>query len=152
MKLPENAAPTRPYFSRPSEELPYYDKVDERYRDDSFAPYPLAAWIDFTYLGVPVRIGQVVQTVQQQSGQGMVLNPLVVTPAVSVRIFPRSRYHAAGLEIVRALRASAHRSGSGRKRHGAARSSRRLALRACLAPFALDRAGQEQIVRFRGDR
>ena len=70
VKMPENAAPTRPYFSRPNEELPYYDKVDERYRNISFAPYPLAAWVEFTYKGATVRVGQVVQTVQQETGPG----------------------------------------------------------------------------------
>jgi hypothetical protein len=56
----------------------------------SFGPYPLAAWVEFNYMGVPLRIGQVIQTVQQQTGQGIVLNPLEVTPAVSVRIFPEA--------------------------------------------------------------
>ncbi len=88
VRSPQDAAPTRPYFSRPNEELPYYDKVDERYRNLSFAPYPLAAWVEFSYMGVPVRLGQVIQTVQEQTGQGIVLNPLEVTPAISVRIFP----------------------------------------------------------------
>jgi LmbE family N-acetylglucosaminyl deacetylase len=147
-KLPENAAPTRPYFSRPSEELPYYDKVDERYRDDSFAPYPLAAWIDFTYMGVPVRIGQVVQTVQQQSGGGLVLNPLVVAPAVSVRIFPEAGITPLGSKSF-SLSAQVHTEAQ-----AGAKGTVRLDLpegwhsEPASVPFALDRAGQEQIVRF----
>ena len=148
VKLPENAAPTRPYFSRPNEELPYYDKVDDRHRDYSFTPYPLAAWIDFTYLGVPVRIGQVVQTVQQQSGHGLVLNPLVVAPAVSVRIFPDAGITPLGSKSFN-LSAQVHTESQ-----AGAKGTVRLALpegwrsEPVSLPFSLDRAGQEQIVRF----
>jgi LmbE family N-acetylglucosaminyl deacetylase len=148
VKLPENAAPTRPYFSRPSEELPYYDKVDERYRDYSFTPYPLAAWIDFTYLDVPLRIGQVVQTVQQQSGRGLVLNPLVVAPAVSVRIFPEAGITPLGSKSFN-LSAQVHTEAQ-----AGAKGTVRLALpegwhsEPASVPFSLDRAGQDKIVRF----
>ena len=148
VKLPENAAPTRPYFSRPNEELPYYDNVDERYRDLSFAPYPLAAWVEFTYQGVPVRMGQVVQTVQQQSGQGAVLNPLVVAPAVSVRIFPEAGITPLGSKSF-ALSAQVHTEAQ-----AGAKGTVRLDLpegwhsEPASIPFALERAGQEQIVRF----
>ena len=80
-----------------------------------------------------------------------VLNPLVVTPAVSVRIFPGGRHHAAGLEIIRALRASAYRSGSGRERHGAARSARRLALRAGVGSLRAGARGPGTDRALRGD-
>ena len=42
-----NAAATRPYFTRPNDEQPYYDIRDERYRNLSLTPYPLAAWVEF---------------------------------------------------------------------------------------------------------
>ncbi len=148
VKVPENAALTRPYFSRPSEELPYYDKVDDRYRDLSFAPYPLAAWIEFTYMGETVRIGQVVQSVQQQGGQGIVLNPLVVTPAVSVRIFPEAGITPLGSKSF-SLSAQVHTEAE-----AGAKGSVRLDLppgwnsEPASVPFALARAGEEQIVRF----
>ena len=90
----------------------------------------LPAWVEFTYLGVPVRVGQVVQTVQQQTGQGVVLNPLVVTPAVSVRIFPEAGITPLGSKSF-ALSAQVHTEApSRRERHGAARSAGRLAFRA----------------------
>jgi LmbE family N-acetylglucosaminyl deacetylase len=148
VKAPADAAPTRPYFSRPNEELPYYDKVDERYRNLSFAPYPLAAWVEFNYMGVPVRVGQVVQTVQQQTGQGIVLNPLEVTPAVSVRIFPDAGITPLGSKSF-ALSAQVHTEAQ-----AGAKGTMRLDLpegwhsEPASAPFALERAGQEQIVRF----
>jgi LmbE family N-acetylglucosaminyl deacetylase len=148
VKAPADAAPTRPYFSRPNEELPYYDKVDERYRNLSFAPYPLAAWLEFNYMGVPVRVGQVVQTVQQQTGQGIVLNPLEVTPAVSVRIFPDAGITPLGSKSF-PLSAQVHTEAQ-----AGAKGTVRLDLpegwhsEPASAAFALERAGQEQIVRF----
>ena len=89
-KVPDDAAATRPYFTRPNDEQPYYDILDPRYRNLSLAPYPLAGWAEFSYQGVPVRLGQVVQTVRRETGQGVVLNPLMITPAVSVRIAPQA--------------------------------------------------------------
>ncbi|PYU21550.1 MAG: GlcNAc-PI de-N-acetylase [Acidobacteria bacterium] len=148
VKPPQDAAPTRPYFSRPNEELPYYDKVDERYRNFSFAPYPLAAWVEFTYMGVPLRVGQVIQSVQQQTGQGIVLNPLEVTPAVSVRIFPDAGITPLGSKSF-ALSAQVHTEAQ-----TGAKGTVRLDLpegwhsEPASAPFALERAGEEQIVRF----
>jgi LmbE family N-acetylglucosaminyl deacetylase len=148
VKTPEDAAPTRPYFSRPNEELPYYDRVDERYRNLSVGPYPLSAWVEVTYMGVPLRIGQVVQTVQQETGQGIVLNPLVVTPAVSVRIFPDAGITPLGSRSF-ALSAQVHTEAE-----AGAKGTVRLDLpegwrsEPASAPFALERAGQEQIVHF----
>ena len=90
VRLPENAAATRPYFTRPNDEQPYYDIVDGRYLNLPLPPYPLTAWVEFSYEGVTVRAGQSVQTVRQLNGPGMELDPLMVTPAVSVRIAPRA--------------------------------------------------------------
>ena len=84
----ENAGFTRPYFSRPNIEQAYYDVNDKRYQGLSHMPYPLSAWVDFTYEGASVRMGQVVQTVKRVTGPGLVLNPLVVAPAISVEIAP----------------------------------------------------------------
>lgn len=145
---PQDAAPTRPYFSRPNEEVPYYDKVDQRYRNLSFAPYPLAAWVEFSYMGVPLRMGQVIQTVQQQTGQGIVLNPLMVTPAVSVRIFPDAGITPLGSKSF-ALSTQVHAEAE-----AGAKGTVRLDLPEgwhsdpASVPFTLERAGQEQILHF----
>ncbi|MGH9432422.1 MAG: PIG-L family deacetylase [Terriglobia bacterium] len=88
--VPENAADTRPYFSRPNIEQAYYDINDPRYLNLSFAPYPLSAWVDYIYHGVTVHQGQVVQTVKRAPRIGPVLNPLAVGPAVSVAISPNA--------------------------------------------------------------
>ncbi|MCU1262835.1 MAG: LmbE family protein [Bryobacterales bacterium] len=88
--VPENAAYTRPYFSRPDIEQSYYDIADERFLNTPLAPYPLAAWANFEYEGVPIRIGEFVQTIKRVTGAGSVLEPLTVGPAVSVAISPRA--------------------------------------------------------------
>ena len=76
----EDAAPTAPFNTRPSIEQPYYDISNEAWRERSFAPWPLAAWVEFTFDGLPIRIGNVVQTLQRVTGIGGIYQPLVVTP------------------------------------------------------------------------
>ncbi len=89
VKVPDDATYTRPYFSRPDIEQLWYDVQDPRYRNQSWVPYALTAWLDVSYDGVPVRIGQYVQTTKRVSGAGTVYEPLVVAPALSVAIAPR---------------------------------------------------------------
>jgi LmbE family N-acetylglucosaminyl deacetylase len=91
VRVPEDAQPTQPYFTRPSIEQPYYDLIQPEYRLRSFEPYPLAAWAEFTFDGLPIRIGQVVQTMQRVPVVGGVYEPLVVTPAIGLRIDPEAR-------------------------------------------------------------
>ena len=86
-----NAEPTQPYFTRPSTEQPYYDLTNPAYRERSFAPWPLAAWAEFSFDGQPIRIGQEVQTMHRVLGPGGIYEPLVVTPAIGVRISPQAR-------------------------------------------------------------
>lgn len=86
--VPADAALTRPYFSRPDEEQPYYDLTDERYRNLPLAPYPLAMRATLTYNGVPFEVEQTVQTNQRVNGVGLVSNPLLVAPAISVTVSP----------------------------------------------------------------
>ena len=88
--VPQNARYTRPYFTRPNIEQSYYDILDERYLNLPLAPYPVAAWADFTYHGATLRAGQLVQSAGRQTGYGQVLEPLVVAPAISIAITPRA--------------------------------------------------------------
>ena len=91
VQVAPNAEPTQPYFTRPSTEQPYYDLTNPAYRERSFAPWPLAAWAEFSFDGQPIRIGQVVQTMHRVLGPGGIYEPLVVTPAIGVRIDPQAR-------------------------------------------------------------
>lgn len=90
IEIPQRAPTTRPYFSRPSIEQPYYNIHDSRWINRSFAPYPVEGWAEFNYDGVPIRIGQVVQTVHWVHGSGAVYQPLVVLPQISVSIGARA--------------------------------------------------------------
>jgi LmbE family N-acetylglucosaminyl deacetylase len=85
---PSDAALTRPYFTRPDEEQAYYDLTDPRYRNLSFAPYPLSAWAQLSYRGVPLHVAQVVQAMQRVQTMGIVPQPLIVGPAISVSLSP----------------------------------------------------------------
>jgi LmbE family N-acetylglucosaminyl deacetylase len=87
----EDAEPTQPYFTRPSTGQPYYDVARPAWRERSFAPYPLSAWAEFSFNGVPIRLGQVVQTLERVPGPGGIYEPLVVTPAIGVRMEPEAR-------------------------------------------------------------
>ena len=87
----DDAAPTAPFNTRPSIEQPYYDISNEAWRERSFRPWPLAAWVDFTFDGLPIRIGSVVQTLQRVTGIGGIYQPLVVTPNIGVRMEPAAR-------------------------------------------------------------
>jgi hypothetical protein len=89
--VPTDAPPTEPYFTRPTTEQPVYDLSNEAWRERSFAPYPLSAWAEFTFDGVPIRLGQTVQTLARVTGVGGVYQPLVVTPAIGVRVQPQAR-------------------------------------------------------------
>jgi len=88
--VPKDAANTRPYFSRPDIEQSYYDISDERYLNWPVSPYPVEAWAEFRFEGVPIFVAQVVQTSKRVTGIGEVLEPLVVGPAVSLNISPRA--------------------------------------------------------------
>ncbi len=88
--VPEDAAATRPYFTRPTNEQPYYDLLDSRFLNMSFVPYPLEASADFNFEGITVRLTSFVQTVKRQTGPGTFYEPLVVAPPISVSISPSS--------------------------------------------------------------
>jgi LmbE family N-acetylglucosaminyl deacetylase len=91
VRAARNAEPTAPYFSRPSIEQPYYNLSKPEDRERSFVPYPLAAWAEFAFDGLPIRVGQVVQTLERVTGPGGIYEPLVVTPEVGVRVEPEAR-------------------------------------------------------------
>ena len=91
VQVPESAVPTQPYFTRPTTEKPYYDLSRPEWRERSFASWPLAAWAEYNFDGLPIRVSQVVQTLERVPGVGGVYEPLVVTPAIGVRVEPEAR-------------------------------------------------------------
>ena len=87
--LPENITFTRPYFTRPDIEQSYYDIQDAKYLGQPLAPYPLSGWAEWTYDGVTIKVGNVVQSVKRVTGQGTVYEPLLTGPAIGIAISPR---------------------------------------------------------------
>jgi LmbE family N-acetylglucosaminyl deacetylase len=85
---PEDAQLTKAYFSRRDREQPYYDLVDERFRNLSLAPYPLAARALVSYDGVDFAIEKVVQANSRIEGIGILENPMLMGPPVSVSVSP----------------------------------------------------------------
>lgn len=146
--IPSDAALTRPYFTRPDETQPYYDLADARYRNLSFAPYPLEANVAITYRGVTLHLSEVVQTMQRVQTQGIVAQPLIVGPAISVAVAP-----SAGAVPVTAksfeFSCTVHSNVK-----GAAKGTLRLKLPAGwrsepeAADFAMDRDGEDQTIAF----
>lgn len=88
VSAPDDAQLTKPYFSRPDQEQPYYDLSDERYRNLSFAPYPLSAVARLTYRGTELECRQVVQSMQRIEKIGLQAQPLLMGPAISVAVSP----------------------------------------------------------------
>ena len=86
---PADAPFTRPYFTRPDIEQSYYDLKDAQFLNQPLAPYPLAGWAEWTFEGVTIKAGNVVQTVKRITGQGTVLEPLMTGPAIGIAIAPR---------------------------------------------------------------
>jgi hypothetical protein len=88
VRAPEDATLTRPYFTRPNLEQAYYDLTDERFRNLSFGPYPLYATARITYDGAKITLTKAVQANQRVEGIGIVENPLLMAPAISVAVSP----------------------------------------------------------------
>lgn len=86
--VPRTAELTKPYFSRPTLEQSYYDINDPRYLNLPTRPYPLLATATVTYKDVNIKLSGVVQTVQRVNGEGPVLEPLLVAPAISLNVSP----------------------------------------------------------------
>ncbi len=91
LKVPDDAEPTQPYFIRATDVQPYYDLNHPEWRGRSFAPWPLAAWEEWSFDGLPVRLGRVVQTLERKVGPGGIYEPLVVTPPIGLRLDPGAR-------------------------------------------------------------
>ena len=86
--VPADAAPTAPYFARPTLEQSWYDLAQPAAAGLPVAPYPLSAHLAFRFHGVEASVDQVVQTVHRVNVLGPMLEPLLVAPAVSVELSP----------------------------------------------------------------
>jgi LmbE family N-acetylglucosaminyl deacetylase len=139
---------TRPYFSRDSEEQPYYRIDDPRYRNESLAPYPLAAKVEVNYHGAVFPISEVVQAFSRTSGLGLISNPLLVGPEISVTISPAAGAVPLGTKSF-SFAVTVHSNVK-----GPAKGTLKLSLPAgwksdpATAPFSMARDGEDQTMAF----
>ena len=147
--VPRTAELTKPYFSRPSLEQSYYDINDPRYLNLPTRPYPLQATATVNYRDVAITLSGVVQTVDRVNGQGPVLEPLLIAPAISLSVSPYAGVVAlnnASIELHVQLHSSVK---------GPAKGTVRLDLPAGwksipeVADFATRREGEDQNLSFR---
>jgi LmbE family N-acetylglucosaminyl deacetylase len=87
---PPHPTYTRPYFSRPSVEQPYYNIDDPRYLNLPTSYYPLSAKLTFQYHGVDFYTTAVVQSIHRVAGPGPMLEPLLVGPPISLWLSPQA--------------------------------------------------------------
>ncbi len=146
--VPGDAALTRPYFSRDNEEQPYYNIDDSRFRNQSLAPYPLTAILQVTYRDATFPLAEVVQTFQRTSGLGLLPNPLLVGPAISLTLAPSAGAIPLGTKSF-SFAVTVHSNVK-----GAAKGAVQLNLPAgwksapASAPFAMNRDGEDQTLAF----
>jgi LmbE family N-acetylglucosaminyl deacetylase len=85
---PEDATLTKAHFIRPNREQPYYSLTDERFRNLSLPPYPLTAVARLRVNDVAFSLRRVVAANQRLEGIGIVEDPLIMAPAISVSVTP----------------------------------------------------------------
>jgi LmbE family N-acetylglucosaminyl deacetylase len=88
--VPADAVLTKPYYSRPNLEQPYYNILDPKYLNLPTMPYPLSAEVVYNYNGVEAHTSGVVQTIHRFTGPGPVPEPLLVAPAISLTVSPQA--------------------------------------------------------------
>lgn len=144
--VPQDAGYTRPYFTRPDIEQPYYDVQNSRYLDLPLAPYPLFATLHFSLDGVPFEVSQVVQSVKRITGPGTVFQPLVLGPAISVSMMPH-----AGIVPLNAksfdLTVTVHSNVKGPAK-GVVRLDLPQGWQAAQEPFSTSKDGEDQTLQF----
>jgi LmbE family N-acetylglucosaminyl deacetylase len=145
---PDDATLTKAYFTRPNQEQPYYNLTDERFRNLSLAPYPLIAFARLNFNGVPFSLRRVVVANQRLEGIGIVQDPLLMGPAISVSVTPSAGavpLNAASFTFSCALRSNVK---------GAAKGSLRLRLpdgwesTPAQAPFSFAHDGDNETLTF----
>jgi LmbE family N-acetylglucosaminyl deacetylase len=88
VKVPTDEPYTRPYFTRPDMEQPYYDIADKAMINQSTGPYPLVATVRYQFEGLTLETANVVQVINKINGPGTLRSPMPVGPAISVAVNP----------------------------------------------------------------
>ncbi|QEE27482.1 PIG-L family deacetylase [Terriglobus albidus] len=90
IQVPETQPYTKPYFSRSSLEQTVYDVQNPAALGMPIEPYPLSAVIHVQYDGVTFPVTATVQTQHRYLGFGIVYEPLLIAPAISVTVSPHA--------------------------------------------------------------
>jgi hypothetical protein len=88
VKVPVDEPCTRPYFTRPDMEQPYYDIADKTMIDKPQGPCPLAADVHYQFEGLTFETANVVQVINKVTGPGTLRSPMPVGPAISLALSP----------------------------------------------------------------
>ena len=106
LRLPYLAGlfPTKPYFSRPNDEQPFYTIADPALRNAPLAPAPIVAHATLDDQGVTIELAAIVPSPASSAPP----QPLVVVPPVSVELSPAAAILLPGQQT---LPASIHLSG-----------------------------------------
>jgi len=92
LEVPDGLPPTRPYFSRPDIEQPYYDVAEAALRNAPATPAPLIASASVNDDGVSITLVAVVTSTPPASPSSQsVRQPVAVVPRLSVGITPAVR-------------------------------------------------------------
>jgi LmbE family N-acetylglucosaminyl deacetylase len=86
--VPNDEPYTRPYFTRPDMEQPYYDITNKALVGMPTAPYPLAASVQYSFDGLTLESTNTVQVIEKVVGPGTLRFPMPVGPAMSVALSP----------------------------------------------------------------
>jgi len=81
-------SPTRPYFSRPNIEQPFYDLSDKRIRNAPQTPDPIVEHFHFEYEEVPLELDAVASTTYRLPSGELFRQPAVIVPRISVSLSP----------------------------------------------------------------
>ncbi|MEO6801825.1 MAG: PIG-L family deacetylase [Granulicella sp.] len=88
VKVPEDEPYTRPFFTRPTMEQPFYDIADKAMLIKPTAPYPIATTVRYRFDGLTLETTNTVQVIDKVNGPGTLRFPMPVGPAVSVALNP----------------------------------------------------------------
>jgi LmbE family N-acetylglucosaminyl deacetylase len=146
VNVPPNAGFTRPYFTRPDIEQPYYDIQDTKYLNLPTSPYPVVARVRLSNNGASFEASQVVQSITRITGPGFVAEPLIVGPAISLSIAPQLGIVPLGAKAF-ALSVTVHSNVKGPAK-GAVKLDLPEGWKAPEQPFSTAKDGEDQTLNF----